>query len=251
MGKKSKSDLPETTLENEGDPTPSRVPIFSTDDLVRFTGVSRKTLNRWIHDGLLHPKNGGVGRHIEYSVSDAIAVTAGMHFRDAGFDPGWVAASIRLLSDLGRNVIDEMEAGRTWIAPGAFVVRGGERVYVPGRLVEPPAPEHLAEAQGATHHQVEHASDRGTLLCAGQEGLRRAKGGGVRSAVEGDQEGQEKVSREAGVRGRDAAAVNAAREADEGEACKEDDDVTRWKRRNRRRPSGGLGCDGSIREPTS
>ncbi len=147
MGKKSKSDLPETTLENEGDPTPSRVPIFSTDDLVRFTGVSRKTLNRWIHDGLLHPKNGGVGRHIEYSVSDAIAVTAGMHFRDAGFDPGWVAASIRLLSDLGRNVIDEMEAGRTWIAPGAFVVRGGERVYVPGRLVEPPAPEHLAEAQ--------------------------------------------------------------------------------------------------------
>ena len=147
MGRKSKSVVTELNSGDASESIPSPAPIFSTDDLVRLTGITKPTLNRWVNDQLLHPKNGGIGRHIEYAMTDARAVVAGMHFRDAGFDAGWVAASVRLLADLGRNILVEIKAGRTWIAPGTFVVGDGKRTYIPGKMTEPPDPEHLAEAQ--------------------------------------------------------------------------------------------------------
>jgi hypothetical protein len=111
---------------------------LTSAELCEITGITPKSLDNWVRDGLLKPTNvpgmgrGGVRR--EFTVGDAVAVAVGMTYRKHGATPERVAGVVKFLAGLGLERLKaEIKLGNTFPVPGSLM--GGD--WIPGMMVPP------------------------------------------------------------------------------------------------------------------
>lgn len=126
-----------------------RFPYYKTKIFRKMTGISSSMLNKFIQLEILNPCHMPTGARPAnvFSHYEVLAVIAGRYYREAGFDCGWCAAAVKLIADLGPKFFEELKAGRAWLAPGVWLKKDGNTVYIPGQMVNPPTDRTKASAE--------------------------------------------------------------------------------------------------------
>jgi MerR HTH family regulatory protein len=86
---------------------------LSTGDLAEISGLPPTTIDRWVIRGLVQPVNNaeGHGRHREYGIVEAVAVTCGAAHRANDFGPEWVEGVVRLVAAQTPETLEQFATG--------------------------------------------------------------------------------------------------------------------------------------------
>jgi hypothetical protein len=93
---------------------------LSTGDLSEISGLPPTTIGRWVEAGYIRPVNNGQGhgKHREYGLVEAVAVTCGAAHRENDFGPEWVEGVVRLVASLTPADLEKFVAnGRVVLVP--------------------------------------------------------------------------------------------------------------------------------------
>jgi hypothetical protein len=116
--------------------------LLTSGDVCRLTGIALNTLDRWVASGFLSPANKGkgTGRHRIYTLGEAVAVAAGLKYREQGAGPDRVQGVVRLLAGMPLERLEaELAAGNTFPVP-AMLLGDTPRpdCWLPGMMIRPP-----------------------------------------------------------------------------------------------------------------
>jgi DNA-binding transcriptional MerR regulator len=106
---------------------------FTSGEICQIAGIAQSTLDRWVNNELVIPRNNGEGTgvHRTYSLEDAIAISFGQSYRELECGHDVVATIIRYVSNLSQAEIKEhFDKGETILVPVAGYAHWYEPKYM-------------------------------------------------------------------------------------------------------------------------